>query len=66
MLVLFDPHAGFRLRNLSIKLARNNGDFVERAWFQGPETDGSFHQFEIYNFIGRHVRIETTSESSAV
>ena len=66
MLVLFDPHAGFRLRNLSIKLASNNGDFVERAWFQGPGTDGSYHEFEIRNFNGRYVRIETTSESSVI
>ena len=47
-------------------LASDHGNFVKRAWFQCPGTDGSYHEFEMHNFIGRYVRLETTSESSAI
>ena len=58
-------YAGDRLRNLTIKFARSNGDFLERASFLGPATNGSYHVFEIDNFIGRYVKL-TSWESYAI
>ena len=57
---------GFRLRNPSIMLASDHSNFAKRAWFQGPGSDGSYHEFEMHHFIGRYVRLETTSESPAI
>ena len=63
---MIDYFPGSNLRNVSIQVGKQEEDMTEVAFFVGPGTDGSYHNFTFAKTAARYVRLEMVNQLNAI